>query len=308
MNEGVYRILCALGDGRCLRRVDLARQAGEALSVVRWLLKDKPQWFECDEQTIRCSQAGLAALAREMIARRAHLSLSEHDAQVLRRLVALAPRRGRIKREIDQVRAMLPTVIARARRLVRVGEVQRGLVFLGDADLTSLAVHVMGVARRTTVIDIDRDVLDLLEAEAKANGWEHRGICHDLRRPLPRKLRGRFGCAFSDPPYAPEGFALFVSRAIELLRPDGRLYLCVGQSRRSSERGIKTQEILASAGVLVEEVIPDFNVYEGAASIGSRSALWVGVLTPSARPVLSGQIPDQIYTRRPPARRSRHGR
>jgi hypothetical protein len=36
--------------------------------------------------------------------------------------------------------------------------VQRGLVFLGDADLTSLAVHLMGVARRTTVIDIDRDV------------------------------------------------------------------------------------------------------------------------------------------------------
>ena len=105
---------------------------------------------------------------------------------------------------------------------------------------------------------------------------------------------------FSDPPYAPEGFALFVSRAIALLKDDGRLYLCFGQSRRASERGLEKQRILAEAGLLLEAALPDFNRYEGAEAIGSRSALYVARRTPRSRPLVTGRVDGELYTRRPP--------
>ncbi|MDH5493711.1 MAG: bis-aminopropyl spermidine synthase family protein, partial [Myxococcales bacterium] len=129
-------------------------------------------------------------------------------------------------------------------------------------------------------------------------GWEHRGIEHDVRDPLPRKLLGRFGCVFADPPYAPEGFALFISRAIELLKPDGRVYLCFGASRRASERGLEKQRLLTEAGLLVEAVIPDFNAYVGAESIGARSDLWILRATPKSRPLVRGRVEGELYSSR----------
>ena len=36
----------------------------------------------------------------------------------------------------------------------------------------------------------------------------------------------------------------------------------------------RKQRVLAEAGLIVEAVFEDFNVYEGAEAIGSRSSLW----------------------------------
>ena len=276
--------------------------SGESPSVIRNLLADHPEWFEEREHSaLTASTQGLAALAREMVARRALVEArSEEESALLDRLRELGRRRGRVKRELDQVWATPETVLARARRLVEGGDVQRGLLFLGDDDMTSLAVHLLGVPRRTTVVEVDPDLLRLYEEEAERGGWEHRSVEHDLRKPFPKAMRRRFGCVFTDPPYAPEGFALFVSRAIELLRPDGRLLVCSGQSRRSSERGLAKQRMLAEAGVLLEEVLPDFNTYEGARSIGSRSSLFIGRLTPQTRPLVTGEAEGPLYTRRSP--------
>jgi predicted methyltransferase len=113
-------------------------------------------------------------------------------------------------------------------------------------------------------------------------------------------MKGRFGAVFTDPPYAIEGFRLFVSRAVELLKPDGRLYVCFGQSRRASERGLQKQRVLTDAGLLVEAVFQDFNEYDGAESIGSRSALWRCRVTPETRPLVRGEAQGPLYTSRPP--------
>ncbi len=305
MNEGVYRVLRALGSGKRVSRYDLTANSGEPPSVLRDLLERKPKWFDVDDDGVLFTHKGLVALAMEMLARDSGQSLDEAKLAVLETLRAEARGRGRIKRELDQVWATLETTLARAELLIASGEVQRGLCFLGDDDLTSLAIHLMGVERRTTVIDVDAELISFFEAQAQKGGWEHQGLMHDLREPVPTKLRGRFGCVFTDPPYAPAGFALFISRAIDLLKPDGRLYVCFGSSRRSSERGLEKQRILADAGILLEEVLPDFNTYEGAESIGSRSTLWVGSITPQSASLVpeSPEGPDgELYTRRAPKR------
>ncbi|MGB5413876.1 MAG: hypothetical protein WBN01_04485, partial [Polyangiales bacterium] len=69
MYEGAFRILRALGDGRSLSRDEVIRAAGEASSVVREVTERYAKWFDIDEGRVRCSDRGLAALARELVAR-----------------------------------------------------------------------------------------------------------------------------------------------------------------------------------------------------------------------------------------------
>ena len=297
MYEGAFRILRALGDGRSLSQDEIVRAAGEASSVVRDVIDRYPKWFEDDERRFRCSERGLAALAREMVAR----GVGETGAEAWREAYeAMASERSAPKRALDQVYATTDTAVRRAELLLEAGEHQRGLVFLGDDDLTSAAVQLAGAGRKVTVLDTDDEVLRILARHAKQRGWEQDTVHHDLRQPIPKAMRGRYGAVFTDPPYAVEGFRLFVSRAVEMLKPDGRLYICFGQSRRASERGLQKQRVLGEAGFLIEAVFEDFNHYRGAEAIGSRSALWRCRVTPETKPLVRGEVEGPIYTSRPP--------
>jgi hypothetical protein len=295
--EGAFRILRALGDGRSLSRDDVARAAGEASSVVREVTERYSKWFEYDEGRVRCSARGFAALARELIAR---TPLVDEEVPWRASYEAIAAERADPKRELDQVYVTVDTALRRAKLLLEAGEHQRGLVFLGDDDLTSAAVQLAGADRKVTALDTDQDILGILERNAEQRGWEHAIVHHDLRQPIPKSMGKRYGAVFTDPPYALEGFRLFVSRAAEMLKPDGRLYVCFGQSRRASERGLQKQRVLGDAGFLVEAVLEDFNEYDGAESIGSRSALWRCHVTPETRPLVRGAVEGELYTSRSP--------
>jgi predicted methyltransferase len=295
--EGAFRILRALGDGRSLSREEVVRAAGEASSVVREVTERYAKWFDDDGGRIRCSERGLAALARELVARNASETseVSWHAAYE-----AMAAERSTPKRALDQVYVTTDTAVRRAELLIEAGEHQRGLVLLGDDDLTSAAVQLAGAGRKVTALDTDDEILQILARHAEQHAWELETVHHDLREPIPKAMRGRYGAVFTDPPYAVEGFRLFVSRAAEMLKPDGRLYVCFGQSRRASERGLQKQRVLAEAGFLVEAVFPDFNWYEGAEAIGSRSALWRCRVTPETRPLVRGEADGELYTSRSP--------
>ena len=298
MYEGAFRILRALGDGRSLSRDEVVRVAGEASSVVREVTERYAKWFDIDEGRVRCSDRGLAALARELVARGAGQT---RDSSWCEAYEAMAAERSAPKRALDQIFITSDTAVRRAELLIEAGEHQRGLVFLGDDDLTSAAVQLAGAGRKVTALDTDDEILGILARHAAERGWEHETVHHDLRQPIPKAMRARYGAVFTDPPYALEGFRLFVSRAAEMLKPDGRLYVCFGHSRRASERGLQKQRVLADAGFLVEAVIPDFNAYQGAEAIGSRSALWRCRVTPETQPLVRGEVDGELYTSRTPS-------
>lgn len=291
MHEGVYRVLQHLQEGK-LARSALIRASGEGHAVIADLEKRKPKWFVSTGSEIELSDAGRVAYARELEGRAPVLA----DDALIASLAEIASKRPAVKRELDQVLATLRTVAKRARRLITTGEAQRGVMFVGDDDLTSiaLALHLeaMGQDRTIHALDVDAELVAFL----REHGVE--ASEHDLRAPIEAKRR--FGCVFTDPPYAPEGFRLFVGRTLPLLKDDGRLWVCFGHSRRSSERGLQKQRVLTEAGLLVEEVVPDFNVYDGAESIGSRSALWICARTPQTR-ALDLEADAELYTRRDPS-------
>ncbi len=301
MYEGAFRILRALGDGRSLAHDEVVRAAGESTSVVREVMERYPKWFERDDDGVRCSERGLAALARELVAR---TSSEEGETPWRQAYEKLAAKRSDPKRALDQIYVTTDTALRRAKLLVEAGEHQCGLIFLGDDDLTSAAVQLAGAKRRVTAVDTDPGILRILGGATEEHGWELETIEHDLREPMPRSMRGRFGAVFTDPPYALEGFRLFVSRAVDLLKADGRLYVCFGHSRRASERGLQKQRVLSDAGFLVEAVFEGFNQYDGAEAIGSQSALWRCRVTPETEPLVTGEVEGPLYTSRSPS----HGR
>ena len=308
MYEGAFRILKALGDGRSHTEDQIVRRSGESVSVLREVLARYPQWFEVGSEgersssgtpVFRCSERGFAAIGRELLARTPRF---EDRVAWQSGYESLTRRRPAPKRALDQVYVTVDTALRRARLLIESGEHQRGLVFVGDDDLTSAAVQLAGAGRRVTAVDTDREMLQLLDEAAAEHRWDIETHEHDLRDPWPRAMRGRYGAVFTDPPYALEGFRLFVSRSIDLLKPDGRLYVCFGQSRRASERGLRKQHVLSEAGLLVETVLEGFNTYEGAESIGSRSSLWRCRMTSQSKPLVTGRVEGPLYTSRTPER------
>ncbi len=295
MNEGVFRVLEAAARG-ATRRTEIARISGEALSVVGEVLTRHPKWFEVEGKDIRVTKNAFTALGHELLGRLPSITSSPLAVS----LSAIARKRPAPRRELDQVFATTETVARRVDRLISAGELQRGIAFLGDDDLTSLGLHLSGGQKRTTVFEIDERLVKLHREVADERGFDHRVIHHDLREPIDKKLRERFGCVFLDPPYAIEGFTLFLSRAIDLLKPDGRLYICFGTSRRASERGLAKQRVISDAGLFIEEVLPGFNEYDGALALGARSSLIIARMTPRAKPLMRGHVEGELYTSRSP--------
>lgn len=207
-----------------------------------------------------------------------------------------AGKRPNPERNLDHVRATEETLALRGALLQRtlVGA-RRKLLFLGDNDLTSIAHAIAtGGGEATTIVDIDRRILDFIDDVASAEGFNISVLEHDLRNPLPKDAMPEQDVVFFDPPYTPKAINVWLRRAIELTLKSGRkkarkspdrlankeYFLCYGYTDRSTERGLAVQEVITALRLIVTEKIRGFNRYHGAASIGSTSDLYLLQPTP----------------------------
>lgn len=171
------------------------------------------------------------------------------------------------------------------------------IAFLGDDDLTSIAVKSLGKEKiSVTVFEIDERLLNLIKRISQKENLKVEVTKTDLLEETPRKYRNKFDVVFTDPPYTPAGISLFLNRSLEILRrsPNSKIYLCYGTGIRSEDREFKIQEIITQKGLLIEEKIKDFNTYRGVQTIGNKSSLFRLGLTPNAKATI---YPGQrVYT------------
>ncbi|MGW5741530.1 bis-aminopropyl spermidine synthase family protein [Amycolatopsis sp. NPDC003861] len=197
---------------------------------------------------------------------------------------------------LDHVQATPETVLRRALWLdAQYDLTATRLLFLGDHDLTSLAVRAICPSAALTVADLDERVLAYLDDRG---GREIRTVHADLRVGLPPALSSGFDLVFSDPPYTPEGMGLFAARGVQALREpsEGRLLLAYGYSPRHPALGAQVQRSLATLGLTFEAILPGFNRYFGAQAIGSAADLYVCQPTAKAKKMRSSKA---IYTHGP---------
>lgn len=208
---------------------------------------------------------------------------------------------------LDQSKCTAETGIQRGIFLLQSKSlVGRQFLFLGDDDLTSVAAalvlrHVTKPGCRPdrahiTVFDVDERILGYIEGLAKELGADIRCVQHDLRLPLPEEKRACYDGAATDPPYTLDGLRLFLSRGISALKRESDLPFYLSFAHKGPLVQLDMQRLFVDSGMVVSEIHPKFNRYDGAQMIGGVSDLTVLRTTQKTVPMLTEEYRDKIYT------------
>ncbi|MDP2727485.1 MAG: bis-aminopropyl spermidine synthase family protein, partial [Dehalococcoidia bacterium] len=194
----------------------------------------------------------------------------------------------------------------------------KDLLVLGDDDLMGLAAALTALPRRIVVIEIDPRLTGFMKEAARSEGLPLEVVTHNLEEPLPEALTASFDTFFTDPPDAPGGLRLFLSRGIQALKgPGSSGYFGVTVIESSLYRWRELQEYLVrDCGVVITDLIPDFSTYanwdylEGSLKTEMegllqpprepwyRSALHRIELLPGSKPCFDGLDQRQLYVGR----------
>ncbi|MCF4138380.1 bis-aminopropyl spermidine synthase family protein [Streptomyces sp. Tue 6430] len=195
--------------------------------------------------------------------------------EAVRRLRALMESGPAADMTIDQSHCTPETKVRRVLALLAAGALPGGsLLLIGDDDLVSLAVAVVGdvlgapIVERVTVVDISPEILAYIRKVSAGLGTPVETVEHDLRRPLPAGLHDGFDVAMTDPPYTPEGAGLFLSRAVEGLRPGPAHSIFFSFGGKSPDEMLEVQREIMALGLVTHGYIRNFNEYEGSGILG----------------------------------------
>jgi predicted methyltransferase len=186
---------------------------------------------------------------------------------------------------LDQSKATLETSFKRAvLSLQNHTLIGKKILCAGDDDLVSIALGFLlkklypdMTWNRTEihVIDIDRRFLEFIAKIAESHSLPV--ICHhrDLRNPLPQDLDSGFDCFYTDPPYTVPGMSLFLSRGIAALKKLPGLPVFLSFAHKPPNFSLRMQQEFLRMGLVISEMIPRFNEYEGAEIIGNTGQMIV---------------------------------
>lgn len=205
--------------------------------------------------------------------------------------------RPKPNRDLDQFTATSSTTAKRAAKLANNWDINgKNIAFLGDDDLTSVAVALAGKPQKITVFEIDERLISLINQISSENNLSIEVVKQDLVQNIDQRYLNQFDVVFTDPPYTPAGISLFLNQAIRLIKKSllSRIYLCYGNSDRAREREIEIQKIILESGLIITSKVHHFNRYFGAESIGSSSSLYLLDWTPLTKPFKADS--GKIYT------------
>jgi len=170
------------------------------------------------------------------------------------------------KDEFDQAPITTESAIFKAYHMISRGDItNNSIVCLGDDDLMSLILGMTGLPKNILVIDIDRDITNIIKKSAKKLKIKIpiRTINHDLKTPISQKIKHKFDVFISEPPDTVIGMLLFVSRGVELLKSEPGKVGYVGYTKTGCPPlGIlKFWKDITKMNLIICEVLPKFTVY-----------------------------------------------
>jgi predicted methyltransferase len=205
------------------------------------------------------------------------------------------------KLEIDQTHCTVASKVHRVLLMADFGVLDRDVVFLGDDDLTSLALARFGSltnagTRRITVVDVDPELLAFIGKQADQWNVDIELVEHDLTKPLPNPLQNAFNVAFTDPPYTVPGAELFLSRAVSALSNTGGQQIFFAFGGRRPDETNEVQSLITGMGLTIRSLTPNFNEYEGAGILAGTSHLYHLRTTDGTAPAITDEHTGALYT------------
>ncbi|MFD5267503.1 GNAT family N-acetyltransferase [Streptomyces sp. NPDC058335] len=222
--------------------------------------------------------------------------------EAVRRLSDLMESGPAADMSIDQSHCTPETKVRRVLALLAAGALPGGsLLLIGDDDLVSLAVAVVGdvlgspIVERVTVVDISPEILAYIRKVSAGLGTRVETVEHDLRHPLPAELHSGFDVAMTDPPYTAEGARLFLSRAVEGLRPGPSHSIFFSFGGKSPDEMLEVQREIMALGLVTNGYIRNFNEYRGSGILGGVG-FFQHLLTTTSTASHQGDFEGPLYT------------
>jgi predicted methyltransferase/DNA-directed RNA polymerase subunit RPC12/RpoP len=229
------------------------------------------------------------------------LVLPAELSPLVEELTVLSAEEPAAKVEIDQTHCTVDSKVHRVLLMADFGVLDRDVIFLGDDDLTSLALARFGALTgsgtgRISVVDVDADLLAFIGRQAQRLGVDVEVIEHDLTKPLPSSLRGVYHVAFTDPPYTVPGAELFLSRAVSALMPAAGQQIFFAFGGRRPDETVLVQSMMTEMGLAIRSLQPNFSTYEGAGILAGTSHLYHLRTTEGTAPATEGVHTGVLYT------------
>lgn len=311
----IRALICRLTDGAWYSISDLISLSAISHWNITHLLQLLGDWIEQKEDRVRFRSDCIAMVTRVFdcanvpdesflplyeVAARAGQAAGQSQA-LLRSMTQLVTELPISPvRHLDHVSATPLTCVQRALFLAKNYELTGAkILFLGDHDLTSLALALVRPDVAMAVVDVDERILAYIGEMAYRHGWNIRTIFADFRIDLPRSLIECFDLVFTDPPYTPGGMSLFLKRGIESLKDTdyARVLFCYGFSERHPALAYKVQSAVFDLRLVTEAILPQFNRYTGAQAIASSAALYICRPTRRSLPAAEAvKVDPRIYT------------
>lgn len=235
------------------------------------------------------------------------LHLPSELATLAEILAAIMSERPEADPALDQSHATPESSLMRALMLVSLGLIDGQVIFLGDDDLTSVALVLLVTEclpewrdrLHVTVLDIDERYLTLIQECYDDLGMSVETCQLDVREPLPERYKGQFRAAVTDPPYTLDGITLFSWRCAELLtNAGGDLLLCYAPLDPETQHRIQGQ--LFRQGWILEGIYRDATTYIGSSIHAHRSDLYHLRLVEESRgcapEIVSAACYSTVYT------------
>lgn len=138
----------------------------------------------------------------------------------------------------------------------------QSILFVGDFDLTSVALALTRQPARIVVLDIDERVVDFVNLVGARFGLPLSGRRFDVRHALPDDLRRQFDVFVCDPVETLAGIRLYLARGAVALRGEGSAaWLGLTTIEASRRKWYDIQRILAGIGLVVTDIRRRFSGY-----------------------------------------------
>jgi len=203
---------------------------------------------------------------------------------------------------IDQAKCTVETALKRALlALDYTMLLNKRILCLGDDDFISIALAFLlkKIAPNSTtkivVLDIDRRILCTISKIAKDYELPIKTDYYNVQEPLPKTYAHQFDCVYTDTPYTLIGAQLFLSRAINALKPEAMRHVFFSYAKRSYQKQWQLQQSLHAMGFVIDSIQYEINTYEGAQILGATSQLFVLQTTEQ----MTSYVPNQRRFTRP---------
>lgn len=185
-----------------------------------------------------------------------------HD--ILNRYYKIQINRPQSIPQVDQGYVTPEVSLLRGYYIQEKGDIENcSIIFIGDDDLTSIAIALLGNYKQITVLDIDSRLIDFITKIVNEENFPNfNAYTYDVREDLPDSFKESFDVFFTDPPETKLGFTSFINRGIQSLKGKGCVgYFNLTYMEASLEKWYLFEKNLIEAGFIITDILEKFNLY-----------------------------------------------